>query len=62
MSDWMDELKEFMDMAGRIPTPFDTTEVKEAKLRAVIDENLDPQRIIKFAKQLQDVFEKEPDQ
>lgn len=62
MSDWMGELKEFMDMAGKIPTPFDTLEVREAKLRAVIDEDLDTQRILKFAKQIQDIFKEEQDQ
>lgn len=61
VKDWMAELKEFMDMAGRVPTPFDAPEVREAKIQAVIDEDLDPQRIIKFAKQLLALSEKEQD-
>lgn len=57
MSDWMDELKEFMDMASKISTPLDTPEVKEAKLQAFAHSDVNQERLIKFATQLQDIFE-----
>jgi hypothetical protein len=61
VKDWIAELKEFAEIAGYLPTQFDSPEAKEAKTKALYEMQLGSQRIIKFARQLVAITEKERD-